>query len=156
MCYGLCNGNSHEETEMMATKTKRINQNDYMRICAVELLAARGDQRTPPERCWGLYRLEQDIQDDVTRMVDEMFNRSTYGCFTTEVELLTRQESRIAERTDIPHAEKIKLARELRNFRALKASVRELREQNASAPSFDSLMTTDGTEWAQKLGILLN
>ncbi|WP_433965981.1 hypothetical protein [Tunturiibacter gelidiferens] len=60
-----------------------------------------------------------------------MFERSTFGCFTTGIESLTQKQSRIAERTDIRHSEKMDLIGPIRSAHKATIDKRYTTQQTA-------------------------
>ena len=113
---------------------ERMSCEEYLVICAREVLAARGDNRTPPRFSWELWRdFEPSIQYEAEHMVMEMFGLRHYlGHEWDEeiqpalypVEVLTVQESAIAGRPDLTHVEKIEAIKPLRAKRAARDRAR--------------------------------
>lgn len=109
----------------------RMDGADYLMICAREVLKENGDHREPQSILDLAKNYGTWVWDEAYRMRTEMFGYQGFFCTRYDdleplstVKLLTLQESAIAERPDISHAEKIEAIRPLREKRVARYSVR--------------------------------
>ena len=137
--------------------TKRIENFEYILICAREVLRERGDKRTPPKRCHELLNSFDDICDMVTVMENEMFAGHNIDIWGNNKRPLTQKESLIAGRLDINHSQKMAILQPMRDLRKVKSEKRQSRQERLIAErSFAQHVTDADRVRARSFGIRLD
>jgi hypothetical protein len=156
----------------------RMDSSDYRMICTLEVLRSRGDERVPQlvSETFNPNEYDPIIWDEADRMTAEMFGYDSV--FSTRyddlepmyaVELLTLQETAIAKRFDISHAEKIEAIRPLRAKREAREDSRmrrakakwdaahgEATEETVTPQTFEQLIGEEDAIAARGMGIRLD